>query len=60
MLDMVMKELQNLYKLFATNPIFGVDFNIEAEAPTIQQLLQPRVEEDTDIIEDREDSKCWE
>lgn len=57
MLDLTTKELLNIHRLFATSPIFGVDFTLESEAPSIQQLLQPRIEEDTEIIEDREDCK---
>jgi hypothetical protein len=38
--------------VFSNSPIFGVDYSIEAEAPSIQQLTQPRVEEDVEITED--------
>jgi hypothetical protein len=38
--------------VFSNSPIFGVDYSIEAEAPSIQQLLQPRVEEDVEITEE--------
>lgn len=52
----VSQEVQTLHKLFSTSPIFGVDFTIEEVAPSIQQLLQPRVEEDTQLIDDNEDA----
>ena len=52
----VSKEVQTLHKLFSTSPIFGVDFTIEEVAPSIQQLLQPRVEEDTQLIDDNDDA----
>ena len=55
-LSEVSKEVQTLHKLFSTSPIFGVDFTIEDVAPSIQQLLQPRVEEDTQLIDDHEDA----
>ena len=55
-LEEVSKEVQSLHQLFSVSPIFGVDFSVEAEAPTIQQLLQPRVEEDTEIIDEAEDT----
>lgn len=29
-----------------------MDYTLEAEAPSVQQLLQPRVEEDIEITED--------
>jgi Bardet-Biedl syndrome 5 protein len=51
----VAQEVQTLHKLFSTNPVFGVDFTLEEVAPTVNQLLQPRAEEDTEIIEEAED-----
>ena len=54
-----MKEVVNIHKIFSVSPVFGVDFSLESEAPSIQQLLQPRIEEDTEIIEDREDSTYY-
>jgi Bardet-Biedl syndrome 5 protein len=50
------KEIVNLHQLFASNPIFGVDYTIEEEMPSTQQLLQPRVEEDFNLLEEQEDS----
>jgi Bardet-Biedl syndrome 5 protein len=55
-LDEVFKELLNLHQVYATTPNFGVEFAVEAEAPSIQQLLAPRVEEDVEIIDDAQDS----
>ena len=55
-LDEVFKELQNLHQVYSTTPNFGVEFSVEAEAPSIQQLLAPRVEEDVEIVEDQQDS----
>jgi Bardet-Biedl syndrome 5 protein len=51
----VLTELKNLHQLFSVNPVFGVDFTLESEAPSIQQLLQPKVEEDTEVIDEGED-----
>jgi hypothetical protein len=42
--------------VYATTPNFGVEFTIESEAPSIQQLLAPRIEEDVEIIDDAQDS----
>lgn len=50
-----MKEITNIYKVYSTTPVFGVDFHLESEAPPVQQLIQPRVEEDTEIIEESEE-----
>ncbi len=53
-LDEVFKELSNLHSIFASNPNFGVEFTIENEALSIQQLLQPKVEEDVEIVDESE------
>lgn len=55
-LDEAFKELVNLHQVYATTPNFGVEFAVEAEAPSIQQLLAPRVEEDVEIIDDMADA----
>ena len=49
-------ELKKLWDVFTMNPVFGVQFNFESEAPDLEQLLQPRVEEDTELVEDEEDA----
>jgi Bardet-Biedl syndrome 5 protein len=33
-LEAVMKEMKSFHSLFSRSPIFGVDFTVEAEAPT--------------------------
>ena len=48
-------ELKKLWDVYTTNPIFGVQFNFESDSPSLEQLLQPRVEEDTELVEDEED-----
>lgn len=55
-LDVVMKELVNFRKVYSLAPNFGVEFSVEGEAPSIQELLAPRIEEDVEIVEDVEDS----
>lgn len=55
-LESVTKELQALHKVFSNSPIFGVEYTLEAEVPPLQQLLQPRVEEDTDVVDEQEDN----
>lgn len=52
----VFKEIQSLFQVYFTAPVFGVDFSIEAETPEIEQLLQPKVHEDTELIEEHEDT----
>ena len=52
----VFQEIHSLFQIYSVGPLFGVDFTIEAEAPNIEQLLQPKVNEDTELIEDAEDT----
>ncbi len=52
----VFKEIQSLYQVYFTAPLFGVDFSVEAETPEIEQLMQPKVNEDTELIEEQEDT----
>jgi Bardet-Biedl syndrome 5 protein len=54
-LEEALKEVTRLHALYSSTPVFGVDFVIEAEAPTLQQLTVPRIEEDAEIIEDIQD-----
>jgi Bardet-Biedl syndrome 5 protein len=49
-------ELKKLWEIYAANPNFGVSFTFEDVAPDVQQLLQPRVEEDTEVVDDEEDA----
>jgi hypothetical protein len=52
----VFKEMNSLYQIYSVGPNFGVEFSLEAEAPSIEQLLQPKVTEDMELIEDTEDT----
>lgn len=51
-LEEVYKEIMSLHQIYGATPIFGVDFSVEAEAPSVQALLQPRVEEDVEITDE--------
>lgn len=55
-IDTVLKELTSLYKIYSSSPIFGVEFSLESETPSIQELLKPRIDEDTEILDEQEDS----
>ncbi len=55
-LNDMFREITNIYQTCSTSPIFGVDFVVESEAPSIQELLVARVEEDVEIIDDVEDA----
>mmetsp|Transcript_24166 Transcript_24166/g.53773 ORF Transcript_24166/g.53773 Transcript_24166/m.53773 type:complete len:351 (-) Transcript_24166:2076-3128(-) len=52
----VFQEIHSLFQIYSVGPLFGVDFTIESEAPNIEQLLQPSVTEDTELLEDTEDT----
>jgi hypothetical protein len=52
----VFQEINSLFQVYSVAPLFGVDFTLESEAPNIEQLLQPKVTEDTELIDDREDT----
>lgn len=52
----VYQEIHSLFQIYSVAPIFGVDFTLEAETPNLDQLLQPKVSEDTELIDDHEDT----
>jgi Bardet-Biedl syndrome 5 protein len=52
----VYQEIHSLFQIYSVTPIFGVDFTVEAETPDLAQLLQPKVNEDTELIDDHEDA----
>ena len=52
----VFQEVNSLYQVYFTAPLFGVDFHVESEAPEIEQLLQPKIHEDTELIDEQEDT----
>lgn len=54
----VFQEINSLFQVYSVAPIFGVDFSIESEAPNIDQLLQPKVTEDTELVDDAEDTQA--
>jgi hypothetical protein len=55
-LNDMFREITNIYQTCSTSPVFGVDFVVESEAPSIQELLVARVEEDVEIVDDIEDA----
>lgn len=56
-LEAVNKEVGRFHQVFSTSPIFGVEYELEAETtPVVQPMAQPRVEEDVELIEEQEDS----
>eukprot|EP00518_Triparma_eleuthera_P011615 CAMPEP_0182479500 /NCGR_PEP_ID=MMETSP1319-20130603/34301_1 /TAXON_ID=172717 /ORGANISM="Bolidomonas pacifica, Strain RCC208" /LENGTH=234 /DNA_ID=CAMNT_0024680927 /DNA_START=417 /DNA_END=1118 /DNA_ORIENTATION=+ len=49
-LEAILKEILSLHKIFSVNPIFGVDFKEEEEAPSLEQLKVERVDDDVEIV----------
>ena len=52
------KELLSLFTAYRTNPIFGVEYSIEAETPDLADLMTPRIEEDVEVMENIEDNNA--
>jgi len=52
----IFTELVHLHEVFATNPAFGVNFVVEDETPSLQAVLQPRVEEDVALLDETEEA----
>ncbi|CAM9154950.1 unnamed protein product [Ectocarpus fasciculatus] len=51
-LEAVMKEMRSFHSLFSRSPIFGVDFTVEAEAPSLESSFRPKVEDDMSLLDD--------
>ena len=52
----VFQEISSLHQVYFAKPNFGVDFSLESEAPSMDALLQPRIDENIELIDDQEDS----
>jgi Bardet-Biedl syndrome 5 protein len=52
----VEKELVALFGVYGSAPIFGIEHSVEAVAPDLDQLRAPRIEEDSEIVDDVEDA----
>ena len=55
-LEQTLTEIKNLHTLFSERPIFGVDFTLETDTPVNEPVMQPRVEEDVELMEESEDT----
>jgi len=51
------KELSALFAAYSASPVFGIEYSLEAVAPELDraQLHPPRIEEDSEILDDLED-----
>lgn len=48
------QEVSNLHKIFSQNPIFGVDFEVEEQPASLEQLKIQRPVEEVEIVQDEE------
>lgn len=55
-LNSLYKELTSLFTAYRSNPIFGVEYTVEAETPELNELVKPRVEEDVEVEDNVEDN----
>ena len=49
------QEISSLFKVYATSPIFGVEFAFEDDPPDMSHTMVARIDEDVEIVEDVED-----
>lgn len=50
-LEEVHKQIRNLWKIFSSTPIFGVDHQVEEKQASISEAFVPRAEDDVQIID---------
>ena len=55
-LEAMGKETIAYLKMFATNPIFGVDYTIESEQPKEPLVSATNITEDAEIVDDDQDT----
>lgn len=51
-LQELFKEIQSLHAVFSTNPIYGVDYEVEDRPASLEAVKQPRKVDDVEIEED--------
>lgn len=52
-LEKLFKEISSLHKLYSSNPIFGVEFEVQEEQASLEELTVPKIVEDVEIVEDK-------
>merc|ERR1719161_1109770 len=50
-LEEINTQISNLWKVFSTTPIFGVEFVLEEQGPKPEESRVPRLEDDVEILE---------
>mmetsp|Transcript_20219 Transcript_20219/g.48248 ORF Transcript_20219/g.48248 Transcript_20219/m.48248 type:complete len:348 (-) Transcript_20219:168-1211(-) len=56
-LGLVHKEVQALYDTYSADPVFGVQYSVEEQAPQLQDLKVPQVVDDVEIVDTEESSR---
>lgn len=57
-LEQVHTQISNLWRVFSTTPIFGVDFSVEEKQGDAKDNFVPRTEDDVEIIEGDDIEPC--
>ncbi|XP_033103226.1 Bardet-Biedl syndrome 5 protein homolog [Anneissia japonica] len=55
----VVKEIQSLHRVYSSNPIFGVEFELDDHPGNIEDLVIENVQDDVDIVEEDEPSDAF-
>jgi len=57
-LEEVYQQISNLWKVFSSTPIFGVDYTIEERQDDAKDAFVPRTEDDVEIVEGDDIEPC--
>ncbi|XP_011680639.1 Bardet-Biedl syndrome 5 protein homolog [Strongylocentrotus purpuratus] len=58
-LQEVVKEIQSLHRVYSTNPILGVEFEVDDVPATAEELVVENIQDDIDIVNDDEQSDAF-
>eukprot|EP00811_Abedinium_folium_P002340 NODE_12144_length_1243_cov_4.827957.p1 GENE.NODE_12144_length_1243_cov_4.827957~~NODE_12144_length_1243_cov_4.827957.p1 ORF type:complete len:210 (+),score=48.08 NODE_12144_length_1243_cov_4.827957:68-631(+) len=57
-LEEVYTQIANLWRVFSTTPIFGIDYTMEEKTTSVKENFVPRTEDDVEIIEGDDIEPC--
>merc|ERR1712084_66101 len=57
-LEEIYTQIFNLWKVFSTTPIFGVEFTVEDQQADPKESMMPRTEDDVEIVEGDDIEPC--
>ena len=58
-LQEVVKEIQSLHRVYSTNPILGVEFEVDDVPSSMDELVVENVQDDIDIVNEDEQSDAF-